>query len=161
MPYVRRVTQEVRRLNPVLPVTFQALVRKTCAYNGYQIPAGWTAIASVYATMQDPAIFLSPETFDPDRFAPAGISPAHLTPDRIPADLPANMPTNSFVPHGGGDPLWHRCLGEDASNVFLQLMTVLLLRCYDWDLPEQDLRMQPGQLFSVPRSGLEVVFRRM
>jgi cytochrome P450 len=145
MPYVRRVTQEVRRLNPVLPVTFQALVKKTCAFNGYQIPAGWTAIASVYATMQDPAIFVAPDTFDPDRFAP---------------DPPMPIPPNAYVPHGGGDPLWHKCLGQDASNLFLELMTVLLLRCYDWDIPEQDLSPKPGSLFSVPKSGLQVVFRR-
>jgi cytochrome P450 len=145
MPYVRRVTQEVRRLNPVLPVTFQAKVRKTCAYNGYRIPAGWTAIASVYATMQDPAIFVAPDTFEPDRFAPGA---------------PMAIPPNGYVPHGGGDPLWHKCLGQDVSSLFLELMTVLLLRCYDWDIPEQDLSCKPGSLFSVPKSGLQVVFRR-
>jgi cytochrome P450 len=146
MPYVGRVTQEVRRLNPVLPVTFQALVLKTCAFNGYRIPAGWTAIASVYATMQDPAIFVAPELFEPDRFAPGS---------------PMLMPPNSYVPHGGGETLWHRCLGQDASNIVLQLMTVLLLRNYDWDIPPQNLNPAPGNLFSVPTSGLEVVFSRV
>ncbi|HYM60320.1 MAG TPA: cytochrome P450 [Thermoanaerobaculia bacterium] len=146
MPFVRWVAKEARRLNPVLPLTFLARIPTTTSYLGYQLPAGWLAIASVYATMRDPAVFIAPEKFQPERFAP---------------DSPMPLPINSYVPHGGGEQLWHRCLGEEPANFFLELIIVLLLRCYDWELvPGQDLSMESGQLFSAPKSGLQVVFKR-
>lgn len=145
MPYVRWIAMEARRLNPVLPITFLALALKTTAYNGYQIPQGWTAIASLYATMRDPSVFPSPETFSPDRFAP---------------DPPLPLPPNSYVPHGGGDPVWHKCLGQEPANLFLELVIVLLLRGYTWELvPGQDLSNASGNLFASAKSGIQVVFQ--
>jgi cytochrome P450 len=146
MPFVRWAAMEARRLNPVLPLTFLARVPQTCEYKGYQIPEGWLAIGSLYATMQDPTVFPVPEKFAPERFAP---------------DAPMPFPENSYVPHGGGAQLWHRCLGEEQANFFLELLIVLLLRFYDWELvPGQDLSMESGALFSAPKSGLQVVFKR-
>jgi cytochrome P450 len=145
--YIDQTCREVRRRYRVVPTTFFATVRADCEFGGMRVPAGWKAVAALHTAMQDPAVFRDPDRFDPDRFAPER------------AEHTARP--NSYVPHGGGPVDGHRCAGEALADRLLVTFAALALRGYTWELPPQDLSAKSGGLVALPRSGLNVILRRV
>lgn len=144
MTYLDQVTREVRRLYPLTASTLFATVREPFVLYGRLVPAGWKVIGCVHASMHDPRTFQDPETFNPDRFGPG----------RTEGAVP-----NAYVAHGGGPRDGHRCTGEALADVHLKLFTAALARDYAWELPPQDLSLDPRGIPS-PRGGLQVAFSR-
>ena len=145
--YLDQVTREVRRLYPTVPSTFFARVKQDCEFGGFRIPRGWKAVAALPASMRAPDAFAEPDRFDPGRFAPAR------------GEL-ARHPT-AYLPHGGGPHDGHRCAGESLADLILRSLAAGLLREHGWDLPPQDLSLEPAGLTPLPADGLRIHFRRL
>ena len=153
LDYLRMMTMEARRVNPVLANTFLWRVKKAAVFNKYQVPEDWKALGGLYATMHIPETFDDPSVFDPERFSKT------RSPGR---------PPNSYCPHGASSEkdlkakTWyngHRCGGEPFVDMLMKVVAVHLLREYTWTLLPQDLEYTTGTLFPVPRDGLQVHFR--
>lgn len=142
MPYLDRVLKEVERYAPPVPAGFRG-VTETFEFNGYTIPAGWTALYMINAAHRDPSIYRNPDQFDPDRFSP----------ERNEGNVPF-----SLVGFGGGPRI---CVGYAFAQLEMKLMLSHLLRRYEWDVvPNQNLNtVYRPTLF--PKDGLQVLFRRL
>jgi retinoid hydroxylase len=141
MTYLEQVLKEVLRVIPPVGGGFREVI-KTCEFNGYVIPQGWSVLYQIGKTHQDPSIYTTPESFDPQRFAPER------------AEEKAKL--FSHVPFGGGV---RECLGKEFAKLEMKLFAALLIREYDWELlPGQnlDLVMVPTPH---PKDGLQVKFR--
>lgn len=148
LPYLERVTREVRRARTVVPVTFFARAKADCEFEGVAVPRGMKAIGAIGATLHDGRLFPEPDVFDPDRWLPER------------ASVRQNA---AWVPHGSGEHLsGHRCAGERMAELMLKAFAVVTLRDFDWDLPsDQTFASTTGQLFATPAGGLRVRFRRI
>ncbi len=145
LPFLERVTKEVRRVRTVVPVTFFARANADCEFEGVAIPRGMKAIGAIGATLHDPLVFPEPDVFNPDRWLPNPHS---------------ERQKEAWVPHGGGEHLsGHRCAGERMAELMLKAFAALTLRDFDWEFPpDQSFASTTGKLFATPASGLRVRF---
>ncbi len=140
MPYLEQVLQEVLRLIPPVGGGFRKVL-KTCEFNGYRIPEGWTVLYEINQTHLNPVDYTAPNSFQPERFA-KGAQPNKY----------------SYVPFGGGI---RECLGKEFARLEMKLFAVHLLRDYRWELlPDQDLSMVVVPT-PHPRDNLRVQFGRL
>ena len=142
MPLLEHFVMEVKRTTPIVPGIF-ARSKAPFACEGAVIPAGWTLLYATSASMHDPALFASPDTFDPNRFA-EGRAEHRQHPC-------------AFVPHGVGPPTGHYCAGADYATLLMNAFTVLAVQGYDWTLPEQDLGYDWSVIPPVYASGLRAI----
>jgi cytochrome P450 len=122
MPYLRQVVMETKRLCPIIPVIF-GRAKTDFQVDGATVPAGWMVLWALLPTHTTCSLYSDPARFDPERFAPE-----RAEDERHP---------HAFVPQGAGPAIGHRCPGLDYATVLMQVFTVVLLRGYDWRLPEQ------------------------
>jgi cytochrome P450 len=143
MPYLGRVTMELRRLTPVVQVFF-GRARRTFTFAGHRVPQGWMVLWGIRSSHIWPELYPDPLRFDPERFSPARAE--HL---RHPL---------GFVPNGAGDVhLGHKCVGYEYAPALLQVFLVELVRGYTWTFPDdQDRRIDYKQTPAEPRGGLRV-----
>ena len=153
LPYLRMLTMEARRVNPVLANTFLWRVKKAAVFNNYQVPQDWKAVGGLYATMNIPETFDDPSVFDPERFSETRSS---------------GRPPNSYCPHGASSEKdlkaktfynGHKCGGEPFVDMLMKVVAVHLLRTDTWTLLPQNLAYTTGTLFPAPSDGLQVHFR--
>ncbi|KAJ3035263.1 RNA polymerase C-22 sterol desaturase [Rhizophlyctis rosea] len=104
--YLRRVVREVLRLRPpVLMVPYKTTQPLTL--NSYTIPRNSMVIPTFWHSLHDPAIYPSPDTFNPDRWEdPNG---------------PAEKNQKNFMVFGSGP---HMCVGREYA--VLQIMSVVV-----------------------------------
>ncbi|TAE58413.1 MAG: cytochrome P450 [Nostocales cyanobacterium] len=141
MTYLDQVLKEVLRIIPPVAGGFRS-VTKTCEFNGYCIPQGWSALYQMGKTHQDESIYKNPQSFDPDRFS-------------VDRNEDKTKPF-SYVTFGGG---MRECIGKEFAKLEMKIFAALLLRGYEWELvPGQnlDLKMIPTPQ---PSDGLKVFFR--
>lgn len=69
LPYARQVVMEAMRLYPPAPVMVRQAISDV-RLGAITIPAGSSLHVPIYAIHRHRALWASPETFDPDRFAP-------------------------------------------------------------------------------------------
>jgi cytochrome P450 len=141
----RAVSREVLRSYPIAPVTFLGVAKKDLELDGFQIPAGWKGAGAIWATLQDGTTFTDPTEFKGDRLGDA----AH-----------GALPTNAFVPQGGGPPEGHRCPGETLTQLLMPAFLGWFTRNYDLAFPTQDTAPAGGGLGPLPRSGVRVKITR-
>ncbi|MBW4593003.1 MAG: cytochrome P450 [Brasilonema angustatum HA4187-MV1] len=142
MSYLDQVLKEVLRITPPVGGGFREVI-KSCEFNGYLIPQGWSVLYQIARTQKDSSIYTEPERFDPQRFAPER------------AEDKAKL--FSHVPFGGGV---RECIGKEFAKLEMKLFAALLIREYEWELvPEQNLNliMIPTPH---PHDGLQVKLRR-
>lgn len=145
-PYLHQVVKEVKRTTPFVP-TFFGRARRDFELNGYLVPEGFMILWAQHATNHFGATFADPNTFDPDRF-----SPARAEDTKHP---------HGFAPQGSGDiRTGHKCAGYDFSTLFIQVFTMVLLRDYSWQIPEQNLGYLYGLVPPELADGLRVSFKR-
>ncbi|KAI0736096.1 cytochrome P450 [Fomitopsis betulina] len=70
LPYVRVLTWEVLRWQPIVPLGVPHRLTQDDIHNGYHIPKGTTVIANIWGMLRDPTRYSEPESFNPDRFLP-------------------------------------------------------------------------------------------
>ncbi|MGF1479419.1 MAG: cytochrome P450 [Cyanophyceae cyanobacterium] len=141
MTYLEQVLKEVERLYPPIGGGFRGVI-ESFEFNGYTVPQGWMALYRIPGTHKDSRIYSEPERFDPDRFSPERAE--HKQTDY------------SLVGFGGGPRV---CLGFAFAQAEMKIFAAHLLRHYTWELPKQNLSLDPIPTLH-PRSGLKVKFYR-
>ncbi|KZT24101.1 cytochrome P450 [Neolentinus lepideus HHB14362 ss-1] len=68
LPYVEALIKEILRWGNTAPVGLPHSLVVDDEYMGYDIPKGTTVIANIWALLQDPSTYPTPEVFDPTRF---------------------------------------------------------------------------------------------
>ena len=142
MTYLDQVMKEVLRLIPPVGGGFRKVI-KPFEFNGYFIPQGWSILYRVPNTHKDTSVYTDPSEFDPERFAPER----------------AEDKSKPFanIPFGGGV---RECIGKEFAKLEMKLFAALLIRDYDWVLPDQNL-----SLITIPtphpKDGLKVKFSRL
>jgi cytochrome P450 len=131
---------ETLRLHPIVPDVARRL-RAPMTLGKWTIPAG-AGVAVVTSLLHaDPKLYPDPDTFDPRRFQRAKPSPF------------------AYTPFGGGS---RRCLGAAFALYEMKLVLATVLR--DWDLELVDRDVKPGRqnITIGPRGGvrMRVVGRR-
>jgi cytochrome P450 family 135 len=103
--YLDAVIKETLRQRPAIPVMVRKL-RTTMRFGGYDVPAGWVVMPSIYLLHREPSVYPRPHEFEPERFL-------HDPP-----------PAHAWIPFGGGS---RRCLGANLAQVEMRvvLRTVL------------------------------------
>jgi retinoid hydroxylase len=145
LTHARAVAREVLRAYPVAPTTFFGVARRDLELDGLVIRAGWKGAGAIWATLQDGSTFADPTTFRGDRLGD---------------DAVAALPSNAFVPQGGGPPDGHRCAGEALIQLVVPAFLGWFTRHYDLTYPEQDTSPGGGGLGPLPRSNLRVKIAR-
>lgn len=143
---VTSVILESKRWLPLVPLAFGRAQRDfTCG--GFDVPAGWTVYLALSLLNRDTTSFAEPDRFDADRFGPERAE--------------HKKHPMAFIPQGAEPPTGHRCLGLDYATVLGVAFVALLLRNYEWTLPEQDLSWNWKTLPPEPRDRLRVQMRRV
>ncbi len=139
--YLHMFIQEIRRYFPFFP--FQAArARKEFTWKGHTFKKDTLTLLDIYGTNQDPAIWESPETFNPDRFQDWHSSPT-------------NHVQYQLLAQGGGDyARTHRCPGEWNTVRAMEVFADHLANRITYDLPEQDLSYSMVNMPTRPKSGV-------
>ena len=132
--YADLFVQEVRRFYPFFP-SVMARVRQGFEWKGYHFPQGRWVILDLYGTNHDARTWEAPDEFRPERFRQWDGSPFN------------------FIPQGGGDHhVNHRCPGEWIAIELMKVALDFLAGRIEYDVPEQDLRINSSRLPALPRS---------
>jgi fatty-acid peroxygenase len=126
--------QEVRRLYPFFPAV-AARVKSDFEWRGYRFTKGHRVLLDLYGTNTDARSWDAPQEFRPERFQ-----------DR--EDTPYD-----FISQGGGDHHRnHRCPGEWIAISQMKAFCDFFANAIDYDVPEQDLELETGELPPMPKS---------
>lgn len=126
--------QEVRRLYPFFPAV-AARVKSAFEWRGYHFPEGCRVLLDLYGTNTDPRSWVAPLEFRPERFRGRAENPY------------------DFIPQGGGDHYMnHRCPGEWIAIRQMKAFCRYLVNEIDYDVPDQDLELDTGELPPLPAS---------
>jgi len=153
LKYTQAVVLEVLRIRPPA-----YMVGRCCADDvelaGYTLQAGTTILISPYVIHRDPAYWVQPDTFCPERF---------LTEDGevVPGALSGMGPNGAYVPFGGGPRV---CIGTGFAMMELVMVTAILLREYELAIPLGEEPTKPQALITLRPEGsvveLDIRLRR-
>lgn len=130
--------QEVRRFYPFFPFA-AARVRESFHWEGYHFPRDRRVLLDLYGTNRDPDLWEDPDEFRPRRFR----------------DWEGGL--YDLIPQGGGTHLeHHRCAGEFITLEIMRGAVDALTRLLDYDVPQQDLGIDPSVMPGRPKSGFIV-----
>jgi cytochrome P450 len=144
MDFTTRLVKEAKRTAPILPLVF-GKARRSFELGGYTVPEGWDVWWGLSLSNMDPAVWTSPQTFDPDRYAPGRAEDARAE--------------HAWTPQGSGPLTGHKCLGFDYSAFLTQVFLVALLRGYTWEIPEPSTDYHWNRTPAEPRDGLRMTLR--
>lgn len=126
--------QEVRRMYPFFPAV-AARVESAFELRGHHFPEGCRVLLDLYGTNTDPRSWDAPLEFRPERFRGRTENPY------------------DFIPQGGGDHYMnHRCPGEWIAISQMKAFCRYLVNEIDYDVPDQDLELETGELPPLPTS---------
>lgn len=132
--YLECFVQEVRRFYPFFPLV-GGRVRRAFNWRGEHFAQGTWVLLDIYGTNHDVRIWGDPETFRPERFRDWNHSPFN------------------FIPQGGGDvDNDHRCAGEQLAFQLVRAATRLLVSVMEYDVPDQNLRIDLSRMPAIPKS---------
>jgi cytochrome P450 len=119
LPYTVQVLHEALRICPPAPALGR-LAMTDAVVDGYRIPAGTNVIVGAYALHHDPALWLEPERFDPDRF----------NGDRI-----KSVDRWQYIPFGAGP---RSCIADHFAMLEATLGLATLVRAARFESVEPD-----------------------
>lgn len=132
--YLGWFVDEVRRFYPFFPL-IGGRVLEEFDWRGMHFAPGTWVLLDLYGTNHDPRIWDDPEAFRPERFRDWKHSPFN------------------FIPQGGGDfELGHRCAGEWLTIEVMKTAVRLLVSAMEYDVPQQDLRIDLTRMPAIPAS---------
>jgi cytochrome P450 len=121
LPYTAQVLHEALRLCPPVPAVGRTVLADI-EVGGYRVAAGSFAVVAIYAMHRDPALWVDPLSFDPDRFSP---------------ERSRGRDRWQYLPFGGGP---RACIGDHFAmlEAILALATIVRrvrIRCQSHDFP--------------------------
>ncbi|GCC22291.1 hypothetical protein chiPu_0000678 [Chiloscyllium punctatum] len=141
--YLDCVVKEVLRLLPPVSGGYRTALQ-TFELNGCQIPKGWNIIYSIRDTQETAAVYLNPDTFDPDRFGPERDE--------------SKAGRFNYLPFGGGV---RSCVGRELAQVILKTLAVELSSAATWELASATYPKMQTVPVVHPVDGLKVRFHRL
>lgn len=132
--YLGWFVQEVRRFYPFVPPV-GGRVLQDFDWRGMHFAKGTWVLLDLYGTNHDVRTWEEPHAFRPERFRRW------------------NGSASSFIPQGGGDfDRGHRCAGEQMTIQAVKTSVRLLVSAVEFDVPEQDLRVDLARMPAIPES---------
>ena len=132
--YLELFVQEVRRFYPFFPF-IGVRVRDEFDWRGRRFVKGTWVILDLYGTNHDARKWEKPEEFRPERFRQWDGS------------------AFNFIPQGGGSHHdGHRCPGEWITIELMKVALRSLTGSMQYDVPEQNLRINLSRMPAIPRS---------
>jgi cytochrome P450 len=138
LPYLQATIHETLRIRPVGEQCFRKL-RRDWEVGGWKLPAGATLALLIWMVHHDPKLWPEPETFAPARFL-----------ERRPAP-------HEFLPFGGGTT---RCIGAAFARYEAAIAIATLLRNYEFELLDREVRYGRESLTVVPLGGVRMRIAR-
>ncbi|CDH59811.1 cytochrome p450 [Lichtheimia corymbifera JMRC:FSU:9682] len=121
LPYIDMVIKETLRMNPPASAIFARKPTEDTDLDGVFIPKGQSVALDIYQLHHNPTVWKDPEVFDPERFSPGGEYDQLST---------TGMP---WLPFSSGSRV---CIGMNFSMDEQRVVLSMLLRKYEWDLPQ-------------------------
>ncbi|EYU21317.1 hypothetical protein ABFS82_09G123700 [Erythranthe guttata] len=138
LPYIEAIIKETMRLHPVAPMLVPRMSREDCKVDGYDIEKGTQVLVNVWTIGRDPAIWVNPNEFWPERF--------------IGKDIDVKGQDFELLPFGSGRRM---CPGYSLGLKVIQSSLANLLHGFNWKLPDnmkpEDLDMDEIFGLSTPR----------
>ncbi|KAI9495417.1 cytochrome P450 [Zychaea mexicana] len=122
--YLNMVIKETLRITPPAVSTVARIATQDTELSGVFIPKGTRVAVDVYELHRNPQVWKNPDVFDPERFAPGGEAEELNT-----RGLP-------WVPFSSGS---RQCIGMNFSMVELRILLPMLLRKFEWSVPETSI----------------------
>lgn len=130
--------KETLRLTPIVPMVGRRLARAT-TIGGRALPAGTTALASIYLVHRRPDLWPDPARFDPGRFLGKKPDPSH------------------YFPFGGGT---RRCLGMAFASYEMRIVLATVLARVDLAAARgRPIRLVRRGITFAPSGGMPVIVR--
>lgn len=132
--YLEWFVHEVRRFYPFFPA-LGGRVLAPFMWRDISFEQGDWILLDLYGTNHDARIWGDPAEFRPERFRQW------------------NASAFNFIPQGGGDiDLGHRCAGERITIEAMKTAIRLLVSAMEYDVPQQDFRIDLSRLPAIPES---------
>jgi len=146
MPYTNAVWKETMRWMPVVPlmVPYKASEDVTVSVSGreYTIKAGTQVLVNGFNMQRDPALWRSPDTFDPERFLEGPDADLELRG----ADAQKDPHHLKFLPMGTGR---RACAGYALAKVELFMQAASLMQCFEWKPEPGSEKVEVGENFGI------------
>ncbi|CAK8573712.1 unnamed protein product [Lathyrus sativus] len=117
LPYLQAIIKETLRLHPPVPLLLPRKAVSNVDICGYTIPKDAQVLVNVWKIGRDPAIWMNPTLFSPERF--------------LGSEIDFKGRNFELVPFGGGRRI---CPGLVLANRMLMLMLGSLVNSFDWKL---------------------------
>ncbi|CDH48236.1 cytochrome p450 [Lichtheimia corymbifera JMRC:FSU:9682] len=149
MTYINMVIKENLRIHPPAPGTATRITQEDTELAGEFIPKGTPVVLDIHEMHHNPNIWSNPEEFKPERFTSGGE-----------AEQLARRGIAWLTFSNGA----RQCLGMNFSLTEQRVLLPMLLRKYEWHLPENSIhkdKMVTGGLSLVTSpKDLQIVFKR-
>ncbi|EGO03909.1 hypothetical protein SERLA73DRAFT_175595 [Serpula lacrymans var. lacrymans S7.3] len=147
LPYVSACIKEALRNNTPVSYAVPRISGKAVNLGKYYIPSGTAVITNIYGVHHNESVWKDASVFRPERF---------LTGEDT------NQVKHSWIPFNGGP---RRCPAQNFAQYELRTLASMLLREYEWTLPEDSIHangiknaFSPFAL-TVPHD-LDIIFRK-
>ena len=142
LKYLECCIKEALRLFPSVPAIGRHL-REEAIIDGYQVPAGTTAIIFSYQLHRDPEQFPEPEKFDPERFTPENSAKRH---------------NYAYIPFSAGP---RNCIGQKFAMMEEKILISRVLRSFEITstVERKDLKII-GETVLKPKDGIFLQLKR-
>ncbi|KAI8333281.1 cytochrome P450 [Choanephora cucurbitarum] len=145
MTYLTQVIKETLRLYPPAPRIFPRYAQEDIALSDCMIPKGTHVIVDLYGLQRDENVWKDADRFNPDRFS---------------EENDALAKNAAWIPFSTGG---RQCLGMNFSLTEQRVVLSMLLRKYEWSLPEdsphRDHVLTAGTFLVGPKN-LNITFKK-
>jgi len=139
LPYLRAVVKEVLRLHPVAPLLIPHRADSDCEIEGFVIPKHSQVIVNIWAIGRDPAIWIKPSKFFPERFIDSEMSSVDYRGQHF-----------ELISFGAGRRM---CVGLPLASRVIHLVLASLLHSFEWAPPND---MSAEQLDMTEKFGVTI-----
>ncbi|KAH7929246.1 cytochrome P450 [Leucogyrophana mollusca] len=123
LPYLNACIREVLRINPPASYITPRISSEGVTLGKYYVPAGTLLICNIFAVHHSDAVWGDPDIFRPERFLD----------DENKAGARAKVP---LIPFSSGP---RQCPAQNFAMYEMRALAAMLLREYDWVLPESSI----------------------
>ncbi|WP_030434831.1 bifunctional cytochrome P450/NADPH--P450 reductase [Actinoplanes subtropicus] len=143
LTYLNQVLLETLRLWPTAPAFAVYPYEPTTIGDGVAVTPDDTIVILSPSLHRDPAVWVNPEVFDPDRFG---------------LDRARELPPNAWKPFGNGQ---RSCIGRGFALLEAQLVLALLVQNFDFRFADPGYQLKIKETLTWKPEGLQVRMRAL